>query len=146
MAIYDGPMPPGYTPWGNSRVTSAMGAWAHQLEMQTRAGEGHYGEIFHDIIDGVPVAARVEHHVWTTNSKGERVNCPGDGCHGVTLYHPPANVVIPTSQPEPAPAPAQDNTARTISFLILGTALFSTALSVGMTWFRAHPPARATRR
>jgi hypothetical protein len=141
MAIYDGPMPPGYTPWGSSHLSSAMVAWAQEINHQT--GMSHYGEIFHTVIEGVPVAGRVEHHAFTYNSRGEQVPCPADGCHGVTLYHPPPGTVPAQPVVQHTPAPAVDNSTRIISFLLLGTALFSASLAAASAFFKARAPHKA---
>lgn len=134
-------LPPGYTYMRDSELTPAMVAWAKQINQQTYPG--HYGEIFHTTIDRQQIAGIVEAHTYTYDNNRNQIPCPPGGCHGVSLLHPPPNVVVPTHAPAPAPSPQVDGTGRVISFLILGAALFGTALSVATAIFKARHPARA---
>ncbi len=137
-------LPAGYHVW-TGRVTPAQQQWAHKIEVATRSWpDSGYGQIFHNVIDGQHVAARVEKHTWTTNAKGEQIPC-SPICHGVTLYMPPPDAPlrdldrsgrdVPSSAPPP-PA-TTDATARTMSAIIFASVVFGTAFAAANAYFRA---------
>lgn len=136
------PLPAGYRVW-TGRVTPSQQQWAHKIEVATRSWpDSGYGQIFHNVIDGQHVAARVEQHTWTTNAKGEQIPC-SPICHGVTLYMPPPDAplrdldrtgsdVTPT-----VVQPSTDPTARTMSAIIFASVVFGTAFAAANAYFRA---------
>ena len=84
----DPPIAPGYVGLHDQEVTPEMKRWADSIVCDGRTA---YGEVFtrsFRLKDGSQglIAARVEHHSWSTDQDGNRV----DGCYkGVTLYHAP---------------------------------------------------------
>jgi hypothetical protein len=115
----DPPMPPGFVGLRDSEVTPAMRAWAVHLEESTRAlPDQGYGHIFLEQFGGQLIAARVEHHTWTTGPNGTIIY---GNYHGVTLYHAPASAAI-------APQPKKDS-SHVIQYMFLATVLFSAAFA-----------------
>ncbi len=70
------PPPAGMAYWG-STVTPAQQLWAvHTLHTYPT------GTIVEDLVEGQPIAARVEWHTWTTDAEGNHIS----GCYkGVSL-------------------------------------------------------------
>lgn len=137
MAL-DSPMPAGYVVLRDAEVTPAMGAWARKVEHDTRSLPGAgYGSIFLEHFGGKAIAARVEHHTWTTDSSGQQIPCV-PYCHGVTLYHAPAS-----AGQGAGPAPPVDGFSRAAQILLLAAALFGTGFATATAILHARARARA---
>lgn len=115
----DPPIAPGYVGLVDQEVTPEMKRWADSIVCD---GRTTYGEMFtrsFRLKDGSQglIAARIEHHSWSTDGSGHRV----DGCFkGATLYHAPYST----------PNPSEKTAAIVGTFVMLvslaGTAFFVT--------------------
>lgn len=119
----DAPMPPGYSPWTGS-ITPEMQRFAHSIVSHPSV---KYGDIFFSSFDGVPVAARLEHHTFTVLADGSQV----PGCYrGGTLYHPPTATITPGSSKS------------WLDLLVIASVLFGTTFAVGSAVMRAFQERR----